>query len=152
MVKLSGCDFLENGLSTADALYVAKALDAEGIDAIEVSGGTSASGSQSPARTKIDTLGQEGYNLPLAMGIKEAVDCPVLVVGGFRSFEVAQEAVAAGMDGIALSRPLIWEPDLSQRWQHGDISRAKCISCNGCFSPGLKEGGIRCVVADTSAT
>ncbi|MHB8709241.1 MAG: NADH:flavin oxidoreductase [Desulfuromonadales bacterium] len=148
MIKLNGCDNLEGGLSAEDALYAARALDLEGIDAIEVSGGTSASGSQSPVRTKIDTVEQEGYNLKLAKRIKAAVGCPVISVGGFRSFEVAQQTVAAGIDGIALSRPLIWEPDLPRRWQSGDTSRAKCISCNGCFRPGLKEGGIRCVVKD----
>ena len=147
MIKLNGCDFLEGGLSAEDALYAAKALDDEGIDAIEVSGGTAASGTRSPVRVKIDTVDQEGYNLALAKGIKQEVRCPVLSVGGFRSFEVAQRAVSEGLDGIALSRPFIWEPDLVQRWQQGDHSRAKCISCNGCFRPGLKEGGIRCVVA-----
>ena len=84
MIKLNGCDNLEGGLSAEDALYAARALDLEGIDAIEVSGGTSASGSQSPVRTKIDTVEQEGYNLELAKGIKAAVSCPVISVGGFQ--------------------------------------------------------------------
>jgi 2,4-dienoyl-CoA reductase-like NADH-dependent reductase (Old Yellow Enzyme family) len=151
LIKLNGCDFLEGGLTAEDALYAAKALDAEGIDAIEVSGGTAASGSQTPVRTGIDTVEQEGYNLDLAKGIKKAVNCPVISVGGFRSFEVASQAVADGIDGVSLSRPFIWEPDLALRWQGGDTSRAKCISCNGCFRPGLKEGGIRCVVRDKQA-
>ena len=75
------------------------------------------------------------------------VGCPVFSVGGFRSFEVARQALQQGVDGIALSRPLIREPDLPKRWLEGDTARATCISCNGCFRPGLKEGGIRCVVA-----
>ncbi len=148
MIKLNGCDNLEGGLSAEDALFTAKALAAEGIDAIEVSGGTPASGSQSPVRTKIDTVEQEGYNLALAKEVKAKVGCPVFSVGGFRSLDVAQQALAKGLDGVALSRPLIWEPDLPQRWQSGDATRAKCISCNCCFRPGLKEGGIRCVVKD----
>jgi 2,4-dienoyl-CoA reductase-like NADH-dependent reductase (Old Yellow Enzyme family) len=148
MIKLGGSDFLEGGFSAEDALYAARALDAAGIDAIEVSGGTSASGIRTPVRTGIDTAAQEGYNLDLARGVKGVVTCPVLSVGGFRSFEVARQAVEEGMDGIALSRPFIWEPDLALRWQRGDTSRARCISCNGCFRPGLKEGGIRCVVRD----
>lgn len=151
MIKLNGCDNLDGGLSAEDALFAAKALDAEGIDAIEVSGGTSASGSQTPVRTKIDTIEQEGYNLALAKGIKAAVGCTVLAVGGFRSPQIVQQAVADGLDGIALSRPLIWEPDLPRRWQAGDTAKARCISCNGCFRPGLKEGGIRCVVKDKPA-
>ena len=32
------------------------------------------------------------------------------------------------------------------RWLQGDSKPAKCISCNGCFKPGLEEGVIYCVV------
>lgn len=151
LIKLNGCDNLDGGLSAEDALFAAKALAAEGIDAIEVSGGTPASGGESPVRTKIDRPEQEGYHLALAQGIKSAVACPVMVVGGFRTLEVARQAVADGLAGVALSRPLIREPELPRRWQNGDPARATCISCNGCFRPGLKEGGIRCVVAGQPA-
>lgn len=147
LIKLNGSDNLEGGLGTADALYAARALDQAGIDAIEVSGGTPASGSLGPVRSKIEAVDQEGYNLALGLEIKAAVGCPVFSVGGFRSFEVARQALQQGVDGIALSRPLIREPDLPKRWLEGDAARATCISCNGCFRPGLKEGGIRCVVA-----
>lgn len=150
LIKLSGCDNLEGGLSSEDAIHAARALAGAGIDAIEVSGGTAASGDQTPVRTKIDAIEQEGYNLALAKGIKAEIGCPVISVGGFRSFAVAEQAIVWGIDGIALSRPFIWEPDLVRRWQSGDTSRARCISCNGCFRPGLKEGGIRCVVAESS--
>jgi 2,4-dienoyl-CoA reductase-like NADH-dependent reductase (Old Yellow Enzyme family) len=147
MIKLNGTDFLEGGLSAEDALYAAGLLDSEGIDAIEVSGGTPASGDQSPARTKIRNPEQEAYNLSLAASIKEAVSCPVMVVGGFRSYEVAERAVSGQViDYIAMARPFIREPGLALRWKQGDTSPAKCISCNGCFKPGLKEGGIYCVV------
>jgi len=147
MIKLNGSDFLDGGLSRDDALYAARAIDAEGIDAIEVSGGTPASGDLSPARTKINKPEKEAYNLDLAKVIKETVKCPVMVVGGFRSFEVAEKAVMdEGIDYISMARPYIREPGLPKRWEQGDTSPAKCISCNKCFKPGLKEGGIYCVV------
>ncbi len=47
-----------------------------------------------------------------------------------------------------MSRPLIWEPGLPKRWLDGDMSPVRCVSCNGCFKPGLKEGGIYCVVEE----
>jgi 2,4-dienoyl-CoA reductase-like NADH-dependent reductase (Old Yellow Enzyme family) len=50
------------------------------------------------------------------------------------------------MDYIAMARPLIREPGLANRWHLGDRSPARCISCNSCFKPGLKEGGIYCVI------
>jgi 2,4-dienoyl-CoA reductase-like NADH-dependent reductase (Old Yellow Enzyme family) len=147
MIKLNGSDFLDGGLSTEDAAFAAKVIDSEGIDAIEVSGGTSASGDKNPVRTKIRKPEQEAYNLALGRNIKEAVNCPVMVVGGFRSYEVAEKTIKQeGMDYIAMSRPLIREPNLPRRWKEGDTSRARCISCNSCFKPGLEEGGIYCVV------
>ena len=47
-VKLNGSDNLEGGLDIGDAVYAARLLDEEKIDAIEVSGGTSASGERNP--------------------------------------------------------------------------------------------------------
>lgn len=146
MIKLNASDNLEGGLEIDDAVYAAEKLAEAGIDAIEVSGGTSASGDKTPVRTKIKEPSQEAYNLTLAKQIKYAVSCPVMAVGGFRSFEVAEKAIDEGMDYISMSRPFIREPNLVSRWQSGDTSKAKCISCNSCFRPGLKEGGIYCVV------
>jgi 2,4-dienoyl-CoA reductase-like NADH-dependent reductase (Old Yellow Enzyme family) len=45
-----------------------------------------------------------------------------------------------------MSMPFIREPGLVNRWLHGDHKTARCISCNGCFKPGLEEDGIYCVV------
>ncbi|MDX1763149.1 MAG: NADH:flavin oxidoreductase [bacterium] len=147
MIKLNGADNVEGGFVLEDALYAAKTLSDAGIDAIEVSGGTPASGEKGPARSKIDSPEKEAYHLDLARAIKERVNCPVMVVGGIRSRAIAEKVIRDyGIDYAALSRPLIREPGLPNRWKGGDGSRAKCISCNGCFKPGLKEGGIYCVI------
>ena len=152
MIKLNATDNLSGGLELDDALFAASELSAFGLDAIEVSAGTAASGRLGPARSRIKTVDQEGYNLDLALRIKAAVKCPVLVVGGFRSYSIAEQAISEhGMDGVALSRPLIREPDLPNRWLAGDQRRAACISCNGCFKPGREEGGIYCVQARKTA-
>jgi len=151
-VKLNGSDNLQGGLDISDAIHAARLLDIEKIDAIEVSGGTSASGERGPVRTRIDKPVSEAYNLALALEIKQAVRCPIMAVGGFRSLEVINKAVIEnGTDYISLSRPFIREPRLIKRWKEGDLSPARCISCNGCFKPGLKEGGIYCVVEKKEA-
>ncbi len=146
MVKLNGADNIEGGLESSDAVFAAKLLDEAGVDAIEVSGGTPASGDESPARLKIKEPKQEAYNLPLARNIKEAVSCPVMSIGGYRSYDVVEKAIRDDVDYVSLARPLIREPNLPKRWEQGDRSTAKCISCNSCFITGLKEGGIYCVV------
>ena len=150
--KLNGSDNLEGGLDINDAVYAASLLDKEKIDAIEVSGGTSASGEKGAVRIKIDRPDREAYNLALAGEIKKAVRCPIMVVGGFRSLEVIHKAlIEQGIDYISMARPFIREPQLIKRWEEGDRSPARCISCNGCFEPGIKEGGIYCVVEKKEA-
>ena len=147
MIKLNASDNLVGGLEVEDGVRAARMLSDAGIDAIEVSSGTSASGDLNPARKKIDKPEKEAYNLDLARRIKGAVTCPVMVVGGFRSIEVAEKAVTEdGMDYLAMSRPFIREPGLPNRWRQGDPGKARCISCNGCFGPGVEEGGIYCIV------
>lgn len=146
MIKLNAQDHQDGGLSLSDAVYAARMLDTAGIAAIEVSSGTAGSGKLGPVRSKINSPEKEAYNLELARGIKEKVACPVMVVGGFRSYSVAQDALERDkMDFIAMSRPFIREPQLPNRWCSGDRAPAACISCNKCFVPGLKEGGIYCV-------
>ncbi|MBU0674522.1 MAG: NADH:flavin oxidoreductase [Proteobacteria bacterium] len=147
LIKLNGSDNLSGGLSAEDALYAARKLSERGIDAIEVSGGTSASGEMSPVRAKIDSPAKEAYNFDLALKIKKGVACPVMVVGGFRSLEVVEQVIVEeGLDYVAMARPFIREPGLANRWLSGDQTPARCISCNGCFAPGIKEGGIYCVI------
>jgi len=146
MIKMNGSDNLEGGLTIEDAVVAARALADAGIDCIEVSGGTPASGDRTPARTKINTPEKEAYNLTLASQFRTAVKCPLMVVGGFRSIEVAEKTIQGSADYISMARPFIREPDLAKRWQEGDRSPARCISCNSCFMPGIKEGGIYCVV------
>ena len=146
-IKLSSKDFVRGGLSAKDALFVAKNLEKLGIDAIEVSGGTPSSGEQGPARGKIRKASDEAYFQNLAKRMKKEVQIPVILVGGIRSFKVANGLIESGIsDMISLSRPLIREPGLIKRWKQGNRKKATCISCNGCFKAGLSREGLHCVV------
>ncbi len=149
MIKLSCNDFLDNGVSLKQATMAAQLLSRERIDCIEVSGGTPASGKKSPARMKINKKELEAYHLPLAEEIKKHVDCPIMVVGGMRSLEVMEQAVNQGKsDYISMARPFIRQPNLVNLFSEGKIKQVDCISCNGCFLPGIKYGGIKCVIEE----
>jgi 2,4-dienoyl-CoA reductase-like NADH-dependent reductase (Old Yellow Enzyme family) len=146
-IKLTAADYLPGGFEFAEAMQVAQRLEELGIDAIEVSSGTAASGKEVPVRQGIERPEQEAYNAVYARRLKEAVGVPIMVVGGLRSGGVLRRLLQEGeADLLALARPLIREPDLANRLRQDEDYRATCISCNGCFRPGLKGEGIYCVV------
>jgi len=151
LVKLNGKDFRHRGLTLKDALFVAGELDRMGIDAIEVSGGTPASGPLGPARPDIGTAESEAYFMPLAKEIRKQVTAPVAVVGGIRSLETVQtvfDSKSASL--VSFSRPLIREPDLVKRWKAGDRRKAECISCNLCFRAARSRDGVYCMARKRS--
>jgi len=146
-IKLTAADHLEGGFEFAEAMQVAQRLEELGIDAVEISSGTGASGKETPVRQGIDRPEQEAYNALYARRLKEAVGVPIMVVGGLRSGAVLRRLLQDGeADLFSLSRPLIRQPDFVNRLRQDEDARATCISCNGCFRPARKGEGIYCVV------
>jgi 2,4-dienoyl-CoA reductase-like NADH-dependent reductase (Old Yellow Enzyme family) len=149
LIKINSEDCIEDGLSLQDSVAAAKMLADAGIDAIELSGGTLTSGKLSPSRAGINQEEREAYFKEAAAAYKEAMDLPLILVGGMRSLNVARQTIADGTaDYIAMCRPFIREPGLIKRWQSGDTAPAKCKSDNLCFGPAMKGQGILCVVAE----
>lgn len=147
LVKLNSQDFMEGGLTLEDSLKVGRLLQEDGIDAIELSGGTFRSGQLNPSRMGIANEEKEAYFLAAAKVFKETIRVPLILVGGIRSLPVAQRIVEQGWaDYISMSRPFIREPGLIKRWKSGDLRKASCISDNQCFGPGMAGEGIYCVV------
>ncbi|UCD85460.1 MAG: NADH:flavin oxidoreductase [Deltaproteobacteria bacterium] len=145
-IKLNLDDFIKGSTTPADALPLAEKLSEMGIDAIEVSGGGPAS-RKGPARIKIRTEADEAYFIDLARQTRKVTTCPIILVGGFRSPRVIDQVLASGdVDFVSMARPLIREPGLVNRWRSGDLTKAKCISCNGCFKTLAYGEGIQCLV------
>jgi 2,4-dienoyl-CoA reductase-like NADH-dependent reductase (Old Yellow Enzyme family) len=125
-VKLNSADFQRGGFDAEDALTVAKALQAEGVALIEVSGGTyenAAMISGTPKRAS--TAAREAYFLEFAERFARELTVPIMLSGGFRTRQGMIEALRGGaVDLIGLARPLAHEPDLAQRLLAGtaDIS------------------------------
>jgi 2,4-dienoyl-CoA reductase-like NADH-dependent reductase (Old Yellow Enzyme family) len=149
LVKLNCEDFAEGGLTVADSISAARQMVAAGLDAVELSGGLLTGGKLSPSRPNINTPEKEAYFQEAARAFKQALDVPLILVGGGRSPEVAERLLEdQTADYCAMSRPLIREPDLIKRWQSGDRSPARCLSDNMCFRPGMTGKGIYCVTAE----
>jgi len=146
-IKMNSNDFVEGGLVQNEMVEISKMLASEGISAVEMSGGTQLSpANRGFSRPGIQDPSDEVYYLDAAKQFKDNVDVPLVLVGGIRTYAVAESLVQQGIaDFISLSRPLIREPHLVKRWHEGDMSSATCIHCNQCFGPARTGEGIYCV-------
>jgi 2,4-dienoyl-CoA reductase-like NADH-dependent reductase (Old Yellow Enzyme family) len=135
-VKLNSADFQRGGFSEEDSLAVVQALDAAGVDLLEVSGGTYESAAMTglaPAAhmtkevaQKASTRQREAYFLDYAERVRQAVTLPLIVTGGFRTVAGMGAALAGGgADVIGLARPLAQEPDLPAQLLAGTVDRSQ---------------------------
>jgi 2,4-dienoyl-CoA reductase-like NADH-dependent reductase (Old Yellow Enzyme family) len=133
-VKLNSDDFRKGGFSHPECLKVARWLDDEAIDLLEISGGTYEQprllGVEGRAEQAVavrpSTGAREAYFLDYAAEIRKVTRVPLMVTGGFRT-RVAMEAALAGAldraslpergdcDLIGLGRPLCWQPDFPKQ-------------------------------------
>ncbi|MCA9709505.1 MAG: NADH:flavin oxidoreductase/NADH oxidase family protein [Myxococcales bacterium] len=126
-VKLNSADFQRGGFTHEEPMRVAQALEAEGIDLLEISGGSyekpAMMGSEAPQRAS--TRAREAFFLEYAERMREVVKLPLMVTGGFRTRTGMNEALAAGAtDVVGIARPLAVEPDLPGRLVAGTAEAA----------------------------
>lgn len=115
-IKLNSADFQKGGFSEEESMQVVAALEREGIDLVEISGGTY----ESPAMVgvvKASTQQREAYFLAYAEQVRQRVRTPLMVTGGFRSTAGVEAALASGAaDLIGVARPLAVEPALASHF------------------------------------
>ncbi len=125
-VKLNSADFQRGGFDEDDAIAIARMLESEGVDLLEISGGNY----ESPAllgSASDRTRAREAYFIDFARRLRQESKMPLMVTGGFRSRAAMEQALEEGAcDVIGLARPLALEPDLPRRMLAGetDCSRA----------------------------
>jgi 2,4-dienoyl-CoA reductase-like NADH-dependent reductase (Old Yellow Enzyme family) len=140
LIKLGIQDFVRDGLTLDAGVEIVRHLADWGLDAVEISGGVGGTS----VRKDILRPEDEAYFLTQARRAREATDLPLILVGGMRSLAVMESILEEGTaDFISMSRPLIREPDLPNRWREGRTEPAACVSCNNCW-PGPGEYGIAC--------
>lgn len=126
MIKVNSDDNTDQGIRPETFPALADALVKTGVAALDVSGNNC-------LQVDIEDTQDEAYFFPGAKALD--VKTPIMLTGGNRSVEYMEKLLNTGeIDFIGLSRPLIREPDLPDRWLKGlGDERADCISCNGCF-------------------
>ena len=128
-VKINSADFQKGGFSAEDSRQVVAWLVEEGIDLLEISGGSyeqpkmfdlaGDKGSYQEAPTA-STARREAYFLDFARQIRAICKVPLLVTGGFRTSQAMESALEEGAcDLIGLARPYCVATDLAQQILNG---------------------------------
>lgn len=111
-IKLNSSDFRHGGFSIEEATKVAVILDNEGIDLIEISGGSY----ENPNMMGKEGDEKEGYFIEYAEKIKKEIKSPLVLTGGFRSAKAMLDAVNEdATDMIGVARPLAIETDFPNK-------------------------------------
>ncbi|MFJ4816030.1 bifunctional salicylyl-CoA 5-hydroxylase/oxidoreductase [Streptomyces sp. NPDC088801] len=102
-VRISATDWAEGGTSAEDAVEIARAFAAHGVDAIDVSTGQVVAGEQ-------PEFGRS-YQTPFADRIRNTTGIPVIAVGAISSWDDVNSLILAGRtDLCALARPHLYDP------------------------------------------
>lgn len=119
-IKLNSADFQKGGFTEEESIQVATILVEQGIDFIEISGGSYENPvmttGQSLSNTKKEsTYQREAYFLNYANSLRAECQIPLAVTGGFRSTKGMEYAITSGgADMIGMARPMILQPNLPQ--------------------------------------
>lgn len=118
-VKLNSADFQRGGFSAEDAQQVVLMLNELAVDLVELSGGSyEAPAMQGQARDG-RTLAREAYFLEFAQEIRKVAKMPVMVTGGIRRKQVAEQVIDSGVDMVGIATALAIDPNLPNEWKQG---------------------------------
>ncbi len=146
-VKLNSSDFQKGGFAPEECVQVAKWLNDEGVDLLEISGGSY----EQPAMMDIEglearyeetkretTRAREAYFLTYAEEIRKVAAMPLMVTGGFRTRAGMEEAIASGAcDLCGLARPLCVDPDFPRKIISGEVERMPSYEKELRIGPGV---------------
>jgi 2,4-dienoyl-CoA reductase-like NADH-dependent reductase (Old Yellow Enzyme family) len=111
-IKLNSADFQKGGFSEEESMEVVKILSKEGIDLIEISGGTYEAPAMMGKRKK-STIIREVYFMDYIEKARKITNTPLMLTGGFRTTSVMKDAIASNqLDVIGIARPFAVYPNI----------------------------------------
>jgi 2,4-dienoyl-CoA reductase-like NADH-dependent reductase (Old Yellow Enzyme family) len=173
LAKLNMSDGVPGGFWVDESVEVARMLEADGaLDAIELTGGSSLQnpmylfrgeaplhemGHQMPKVVAIglklfgrfvfkDYPFEEAYFRPYARQFREALDLPLILLGGINKRDTIEQAMQEGFEFVAMGRALLRDPNLVNKFSRGEASESLCVHCNKCMTS--IYAGTHCVLVE----
>ena len=102
-VRISACDWAENGITERDVVSIAKAFKLEGADIINVSTGNTVE-YQQPHTGRM-------WQTPFSDTVRNETNVPTITSGGITDIDQINTIILNGRaDIVALGRPLLLDP------------------------------------------
>lgn len=161
LVKMNMRDGFRGGMELDESLQVARKLQELGAHALVLSGGFVSKApmyvmrGQMPIRTMthymtcwwlkygVRLVGKymipsvpfhEAYFLEDALKFREALDIPLVYVGGLVSRQKVEEVLNHGFEAVQMGRALLNEPDFVNRMRREENARCNCRHSNYCIA------------------
>jgi 2,4-dienoyl-CoA reductase-like NADH-dependent reductase (Old Yellow Enzyme family) len=174
LAKVNLRDGFSGGFELEESVRLARWLEAIGLDALVLSGGFVSRDAfylfrgERPLRQMIAAEKSRAqrvalrifgpavireypfeplYFLPLAREVRRAVKMPLVLLGGVKSMDDLETAMAEGFELAAMARALVHDPALVAKYREGSQRTSGCVPCNQCVAEMEREGGVRCVRA-----
>lgn len=161
LVKMNMRDGFRGGMELDESLQVARKLQELGASALVLSGGFVSKApmyvmrGEMPIRTMtyymtcwwlkygVRLVGKymipsvpfrEAYFLEDALKFREALDIPLVYVGGLVSRQKIEEVLNHGFEAVQMGRALLKEPDFVNRMRREENARCNCRHSNYCIA------------------
>jgi len=122
-IKINSADFQRGGFTEEESMEVLRMLDAQGMDLLEISGGSYERPAMMGAVKMQSTLEREAYFMEYIKKARQITTKPLMLTGGFRTIAGMEKAIADGhVDIIGLGRPFALYPKLTQQIFEGELT------------------------------
>ncbi len=148
--RISGADLMADSTTAQETLAFARALAADGVDALNVGIGWHESSTPT-----VQHLVPSGVWVRYAAAVKSAVgDLPVIASNRINSLAVAEEVLAAGsVDFVSMARPFLADAEIVAKAARAEAHLVNtCIACNqACIDRSVLDEPVSCLVNPRAA-
>ncbi len=122
-IKINSADFQRGAFTEEESMEVIQMLDAEGMDLIEVSGGTYERAAMVGTQQKESTKKREAYFMDFIVKVREKIKSPLMLTGGFRTATTMAAAIEnKELDFVGLGRPFCVFPNVAKDLLSGEMT------------------------------
>lgn len=148
-MRISGCEFTENGISLEDVVAFCKLCE-DKVDLMNIS-----AGAPWTRRMAISVFEERGVNSEFSAAVKKAVTkVPVTSVGGYTDPALMERFLEEGRcDGFILGRSILADPELPEKARTGrEADIHQCLRCYACNNAQYIERGrvLHCSINPTA--